>query len=144
MQSRAWRSENRDCGWFFWSLWGQDLLWVILGSWGQHLWEVRVSAVLYYISQYSICWDFGGMTIQDLKCVGIDPNCCHPKPRPSTPTDLFGISIVLYQKEFLEWIFLFQQKHWYCLLEWIILASPILSWVRNTSGQLLKDPLIIH
>ena len=40
-------------------------------------------AVLYYTSQYFICWDFVGMTIQDLKSVGIDPNSrCH-KPRPS-------------------------------------------------------------
>lgn len=30
-------------------------------------------AVLYYTSQYFICWDFGGMTIQDLKWVGIRP-----------------------------------------------------------------------
>ena len=56
-------------------------------------------AVLYYTSQYSICWDFGGMTIQDLKCVGIDPNCYHPKPRPTTPRYLFDSLLFLYQKQ---------------------------------------------
>ena len=41
-------------------------------------------AVLYYTSQHFICWDFVGMTIQDPKIVGMDPNCRHPKPRPTT------------------------------------------------------------
>ena len=39
-------------------------------------------AVLYYISQHFICWDYVGMTIQDPKIVGMDPNSLHPKPRP--------------------------------------------------------------
>ena len=56
-------------------------------------------AVLYYISQYSIYWDFGGMTIQDLKCVGIDPNSSRPKPRPSTPINFFDLINFLYQKQ---------------------------------------------
>ena len=47
--------------------------------------------VLYYTS----CWDCVGMKFE---IVGIDPNCLHPKPRPSTPQDLFDISIVLYQE----------------------------------------------
>ena len=50
-------------------------------------------AVLYYTSQYFICWDFVGMTIQDLKCVGIDPNSCHPKPRPSAPRNFLTVYI---------------------------------------------------
>ena len=45
------------------------------------------------------CWDFVGMTIQGPKIVGMDPNCLHPKPRPTTPQDLFGTSLFLYQKE---------------------------------------------
>ena len=40
-------------------------------------------AVLYYTSQHFICWDFVGMTIQDPQIVGMDPNCHHPKPRPT-------------------------------------------------------------
>ena len=31
--------------------------------------------------------------------LGFIPTSCHPKPRPSTPKDLFDISVVLYQKE---------------------------------------------
>ena len=34
--------------------------------------------------QHFICWDFVGMTIQDPKFVGMDPNSLRPKPRPST------------------------------------------------------------
>ena len=60
---------------------------------------IAFEAVLYYISQHFICWDFVGMTIQDPKIVGMDPNCLHPKPRPTTPQDLFGTSLFLYQKE---------------------------------------------
>ena len=36
-----------------------------------------ILAVLYYTS----CWDFVGIKIE---IVGMDPNCCHPKPRPTT------------------------------------------------------------
>ena len=56
-------------------------------------------AVLYYTSQYFMCWDFVGMTIQDLKCVGIDPNSCHPKPRPSTPRNFLDSIHFQYQKQ---------------------------------------------
>ena len=45
--------------------------------------SVPLLAVLYYTSQYFICWDFVGMTIQDLKSIGIDPNIHRPKPRPT-------------------------------------------------------------
>ena len=38
-------------------------------------------AVLNYTSQYFIFWDLGEMTIQDLKCVGTDPDSYRPKPR---------------------------------------------------------------
>ena len=56
-------------------------------------------AVLYYISQHFICWDFVGMTIQDPKIVGMDPNSLHPKPRPSTPRDSFDSILFQYQNE---------------------------------------------
>ena len=55
-------------------------------------------AVLYYTSQYFIWWDFGGMTIQELNIGGIDPNCLHPKPRPTTPRDFFESILFQYQK----------------------------------------------
>ena len=61
--------------------------------------QVLFEAVFYYTSQYFIWWDFGGMTIQGLNIGGIDPNCLHPKPRSTTPVNLFEISIVLHQKE---------------------------------------------
>ena len=48
-------------------------------------------AVLYYISW----WDFVGIKI---KIVGMDPNCHHPKPRPS-PHNFFDTSLFLYRKE---------------------------------------------
>ena len=56
-------------------------------------------AVLYYIYQHFICWDFVGMTIQDPKIVGMDPNCLHPKPRPSTIGcwDFVGITITNFK-----------------------------------------------
>ena len=56
-------------------------------------------AKLYYTSLSLGCWDEIGMHGYHL---GSIPTCCHPKPRPSTPMDLFDISIVLYQKEFFE------------------------------------------
>ena len=56
-------------------------------------------AVLYYTSQHFICWDFVGMTIQDPKTVGMDPNHHHPKPRPSTPQDSFDSILFQYQNE---------------------------------------------
>ena len=52
----------------------------------------RFGAVLYYTS----CWDCVGMKFD---IVGIDPNCRHPKPRPTTPQDLFKTLLFLYQKE---------------------------------------------
>ena len=58
-----------------------------------------IRAVLYYTSQYFICWDFVGMTIEDLKCVGIDPNSYRPKPRPTTPRNLFDSIHFQYQKQ---------------------------------------------
>ena len=54
--------------------------------------ETQNRAVLYYTS----CWDCVGMKFE---IVGIDPNCLHPKPRPTTPQDLFKTSLFLYQKE---------------------------------------------
>ena len=65
--------------------------------------EVAWVAVLYYISQHFICWDFVGMTIQDPKIVGMDPNSHHPKPRPSTPRDFFDMIQFQYQNE-IVWI----------------------------------------
>ena len=62
-----------------------------------------VPAVLYYISQHFICWDFVGMTIQDPKFVGMDPNSLRPKPRPSTPRDFFDMIQFQYQNE-IVWI----------------------------------------
>ena len=56
-------------------------------------------AVFYYTSQYFIWWDFGGMAIQELNIGGIDPNCLHPKPRPTTPQELFDYHFFLYQKQ---------------------------------------------
>ena len=50
---------------------------------------VSTLAVIYYTSKYFIWWDFGGMTIEDPKMGGINPNCRHPKPRPSTARDFF-------------------------------------------------------
>ena len=55
--------------------------------------------VLYYTSQYFVCWDFVGMTIQDLKCVGIDPNSYHPKLQPTTPRNFFNSIHFQYQKQ---------------------------------------------
>ena len=63
--------------------------------WG---WNKSV-AVLYYTSQYFIWWDFGGMTIQDRNTGGIDPNCHHPKPRPTTPQDFVDSIDLQYRKE---------------------------------------------
>ena len=54
---------------------------------------------MYYTSQYFICWDFGGMTIQELNIGGIHPNCLHPKPRPTTPQDFFYSIGLKYRKE---------------------------------------------
>ena len=59
------------------------------------------------------------------------PRSYHPKPRPSTPMDLFDISIVLYQKEFFEWIFLFLQKQ---LLRWIA-VNQILRFNLESEGM---------
>ena len=56
-------------------------------------------AVFYYTSQCFVWWDFGGMTIQDLNTGGMDPNCCHPKPRPTTPQDFFDSLDFQYQNE---------------------------------------------
>ena len=58
-----------------------------------------VTAKLYYTSLSLGCWDEIGMHGYQL---GSIPTCNHPKPRPTTPMDLFDISIVLYQKEFLN------------------------------------------
>ena len=41
---------------------------------------INGGAVLYYTSW----WDFGGI---EFEIGGIDPNCHHPKPRPTTPPD---------------------------------------------------------
>ena len=41
-------------------------------------------AVSYYTSLCFTWWDFDGMIIQDPKIGGIDPNSCHPIPRPTT------------------------------------------------------------
>ena len=49
-------------------------------------------AVLYYTSW----WDFGGI---EFEIGGIDPNCHHPKPRPTTPRDFFDFIYFQYQKE---------------------------------------------
>lgn len=49
-------------------------------------------AVLYYTS----CWDFVGIKIE---IVGMDPNCYHPKPRPTTPHDFLDSALFMYQKE---------------------------------------------
>ena len=38
------------------------------------------------------------MTIQELNIGGIDPNCLHPKPRPTTPRDFFESILFQYQK----------------------------------------------
>ena len=50
--------------------------------WPRWLWRVRSgnwiqqTAVLQYMS----CWNWVGMKF---KMVGMNPNCCHPKPRPT-------------------------------------------------------------
>ena len=53
-----------------------------LDNW-KNLRMTRTRAVLYYTSQYFNWWDFAVMTIQNPKMGGIDPNCHHPKLRPS-------------------------------------------------------------
>ena len=58
--------------------------------------NVKFTAKLYYTSWSLGCWDMIGMEVHQLGSV---PTSCHPKPWPSTPRDLFDISIVLYQKE---------------------------------------------
>ena len=65
-----------------------------------------IAAVIYYISQQFICWDFVGMTIQDPKIVGMDPNSYHPKPRPTT-LRIFWIQYNFNTKKKIVWI-LFQ------------------------------------
>ena len=52
-------------------------------------------AVLYYTSW----WDFGGIKIE---IGGMDPNCHHPKPRPTTPHDFFDSVRFQYQKVKME------------------------------------------
>ena len=52
---------------------------------------VEKRAVLYYTSW----WDFVGI---EFEIGGINPNCRHPKPRPSTPCDFFDLIYFLYQK----------------------------------------------
>ena len=44
----------------------------------------KTAAVLHYMYQYSFCCDSVGLDIKDLEFVGMDPNCCHPKLRPTT------------------------------------------------------------
>ena len=45
---------------------------------------------------YTSWWDFSGI---EFEIGGIDPNCRHPKPRPTSPHDLFDSFLFLYQKE---------------------------------------------
>ena len=45
----------------------------------------KIVAVLYYTSW----WDFGGIKFE---IGGMDPNCRHPKPRPTTPHDFFWLN----------------------------------------------------
>ena len=59
----------------------------------------QVWQFFFYTSQYFIWWDFGGMTIQDRNTGGIDPNCHHPKPRPTTPQDFVDSIDLQYRKE---------------------------------------------
>ena len=59
-------------------------------------WKNCKEAVLYYTSW----WDFVGIKIE---IVGMDPNCYHPKPRPSTPHNFLDTSLFLYRKE--TWTF---------------------------------------
>ena len=58
-----------------------------------------VRAVLYYTSW----WDFGGIEFEiggiEFEIGGIDPNCHHPKSRPTTPRDFFDFIYFQYQKE---------------------------------------------
>ena len=61
-------------------------------NWALADWAPENLAVLYYTS----CWDFVGIKIE---IVGMDPNCCHPKPRPTTPRYLFDSLLFLYQKQ---------------------------------------------
>ena len=49
---------------------------------------------------YTSWWDFVGIKIE---IVGMDPNCSHPKPRPSTPHNFVDTSLFLYRKE--TWTF---------------------------------------
>ena len=44
-------------------------------------------------------WEFGGITIQALNIGGIDPNCHHPKPWPTTPQDFVDSIDLQYRKE---------------------------------------------
>merc|ERR1712105_39996 len=58
---------------------------------GSYLEDYPPTAVLYYTSW----WDFGGI---EFEIGGIDPNCRHPKPRPTTPRDFFDLIYFQYQK----------------------------------------------
>ena len=66
----------------------------LMQSWNQEflLLLQQQLAVLYYTS----CWDFVGIKIE---IVGMDPNCCHPKPRPSTPRNFLDSIHFQYQKQ---------------------------------------------
>ena len=45
--------------------------------------------------QYTSWWDGSGMKFE---MGGMDPTCCHPKPRPTNPRDFFDTSLLLYRK----------------------------------------------
>ena len=47
--------------------------------------NVKALAVLYYMSQYSFCWDSVGMDIKDLESVGMDPNRSAPLRASTSP-----------------------------------------------------------
>ena len=51
--------------------------------------NISISTLVLY---YTSCWDFVGIKIE---IVGMDPNCCHPKPRP---TMIFWLSLISVPK----------------------------------------------
>ena len=112
--------------WFWVSLrrYGKKTAKLYYTSWLGSNWEKRTI----FWDQSQINWDqFGSI-----------PKPCHPKPRPTTPTDFSEISTVLHQKEkfgFLKIIYSylsinkrnsFSESESKMSLTWNIFASPLL------------------
>ena len=116
------------------------------------------TAKLYYTSWLGSNWEkmtiFWDQSQINWDQFGSIPKPCHPKPRPTTPTDFSEISTVLHQKEkfgFLKIIYSylsinkrnsFSESESKMSLTWNIFASPLLILLirafRNTEKWTLQ------